>query len=154
MFKRLAVVLVVLVSSLGLLGGVAIAAEDGGHDMTDMTTKKSTNKKNSDEMKMSGHMSGNAKTVEGAREIAVTGDAFAFTPQEIALRSGEEVTIVLTASDIAHDFMVQGVGHIVSAKRMKTAEGGLRIDKPGTYRFWCAEKGHRKSGMTGTIVVT
>ena len=61
---------------------------------------------------------------------------------------------MLTSSDIAHDFMVKGVGHVVSAKRNKTAEGGLRIDEPGTYKFWCAEPDHRKSGMTGTIVVT
>ena len=46
------------------------------------------------------------------------------------------------------------VGHVVHAKAGKTAMGGLRIDEPGTYRFWCTEKGHKKAGMTGTITVT
>ena len=96
----------------------------------------------------------NCPTVAGAREIAVTGEAFAFDAQNLVLTAGEDVTIALTAGDITHDFYVKGIGHIVHAKAGKTAMGGLRIDEPGTYRYWCTVKGHKKAGMTGTITVT
>ena len=102
--------------------------------------------------KCSGEM--NRKVVPGARKIAVTADDFAFAPDAITMQAGEDVTIVLTAEDIQHDFSVKGVGHVVHAKKGKTAQGGLRITKPGTYKFWCTVRGHRQAGMTGTITVT
>lgn len=95
----------------------------------------------------------NCPTVAGAREVAITGDAFMFAPTTISTAVGEDITIALTADDIAHDFYVEGVGHVAHAKAGKTAMGGLRIDEPGTYEFWCTVKGHKKAGMTGTITV-
>jgi len=96
----------------------------------------------------------NRKVVPGARKITVTADDFAFTPDAITMEAGEDVTIVLTADDVQHDFFVKGIGHVVHAKKGNTAQGGLRITKPGTYKFWCTVKGHKQAGMTGTITVT
>ena len=92
-------------------------------------------------------------TVAGAREVAITGGEFMFAPMTISATAGEDITIVLTADDIAHDLYVEGVGHVVHAKAGKTAMGGLRIEEPGTYEFWCTVNGHKKAGMTGTITV-
>lgn len=120
--------------------GIAFAGGDG-HDMG------------------SGHSTGgqrkheNAPTVAGAREIAVDAALPTFTPKAITIGAGEDVTIVLTSGDVFHDFMVQGKGHVVGAKANTTRKGGLRIDKPGTYKFWCSVKDHRPAGMRGTIVV-
>lgn len=100
-----------------------------------------------------GHSGGDAPTVDGAREIEVTAGRFRFTPNKIAIAPGEDVTIVMTSTDLFHDFVVKGAGHVVDAKRKTTAEGGLRIDEPGTYKVWCSVKGHRAAGMKGTIVV-
>lgn len=116
-----------------------------GHDMGNMDMNKSATK---------GSMGGSCPTVAGAREIAITGGAYAFTPNAITLAAGEDVTIALTADDIAHDFYVKGIGHIAHAKAGKTAMGGLRIDEAGTYKFWCTVAGHKKAGMTGVITVT
>lgn len=96
----------------------------------------------------------NARVVKGAREIGVDATSFEFTPNELAVSARENVTIVLHSADILHDFVVKGHGHVVSAKRNKTARGGLKIDKPGTYRFWCSVSGHRSAGMRGTIIVS
>ena len=96
----------------------------------------------------------NAQVVKGARKIAVEATSFAFSPTDISVAAGENVTIVLHSSDVMHDLVVKGEGHVVSAKANKTAKGGLRIDKPGTYRFWCSVSGHRAAGMRGTIIVT
>lgn len=107
-----------------------------------------------------GHGSGHdrrhddADTVPGAREITVRARSFAFSPREITIGAGEDVTIALRSTDVLHDFVVKSKGHVVSAKRKQTARGGLRIDQPGTYRFWCSIPGHRSAGMKGTVVVT
>ena len=126
--------------------GLAIAAcSDGtGNHMNDQ--------------QMMDHGSGNgqdtnAPVTADAREIRVSSDTFSFSPEKITLKAGEDVTIVLTSDDIFHDFVVEGLGHIVGAKGDQTATGGLRIDKPGTYKFWCSIPGHRSAGMEGTIVV-
>jgi plastocyanin len=98
--------------------------------------------------------SGNCPTVKGARVIRVTGDRFQFLPKNLTLAAGEDVTIRLSSDDIEHDFYVKRVGHVVHAKAGKTARGGLRIDEPGTYRFWCTVPNHKTAGMTGRITVT
>ncbi len=95
----------------------------------------------------------NAAVVPGARQITVKATSFRFAPKQITVQAGEDVTIVLTSKDVFHDFMVQGIGHVVGAKKGKTAKGGLMIDEPGTYKFWCSVSGHRGAGMKGTIVV-
>ncbi len=118
-----------------------------GSDTKSMGSKTSSKSKG----KSSKH---SCPTVAGAREVSITGDAFMFAPMTISATAGEDITIALTADDIAHDVYVEGVGHVVHAKAGKTAMGGLRIDEPGTYEFWCTEKGHKKAGMTGTITVT
>lgn len=102
----------------------------------------------------SGKHGENARVVAGAREIAVDAKSFRFTPKKIRVSAGEDVTIVLHSVEVLHDFVVQRHGHIVSAKGTKTARGGLMIDEPGTYKFWCNVSGHRSDGMRGTIVVT
>jgi plastocyanin len=129
--------------------GVGIATAGGdGHDMG-----------NGGHEMGGGHSSGgkskhkNTPTVAGAREIAVDAVLPRFTPKVITVGAGEDVTIVLTSGDVFHDFMVQGKGHVVGAKANKTRKGGLRIDRPGTYKFWCSVKDHRPAGMKGTIVV-
>lgn len=113
---------------------------------------------------MSGGMSGdsgmddatesNAPVADGAREIGVGATSFAFDPDEIRISAGEDVAIVLTSEDILHDFFVEdGASHVAAADAGDTAAGGLRIDEPGTYTFYCSVEGHREAGMEGTLVV-
>ncbi len=98
-------------------------------------------------------MEANRAVAAGAREIPVEAGALSFTPNRLQLVAGEDVTIVLTSIDIEHDFYVSGVGHVVHAAAGKTAKGGLIIDEPGTYKFWCTVTGHKQGGMVGTITV-
>lgn len=95
----------------------------------------------------------NRPVAAGAREIPVNANRLTFTPKTIQLRAGESAAIVLTSKDLEHDFYVKGVGHVVSAAAGETARGGLTIEKPGTYAFWCTVSGHRAGGMEGTITV-
>lgn len=96
----------------------------------------------------------NSAVVEGAREIAVTGKDLRFSPAELTVAAGEDVTIVFTAADVAHDFTVEETAVHVGADAGETAKGGLRIDKPGTYTYVCTVPGHGSAGMRGTLTVT
>lgn len=130
--------------------------------VTTLTACGGNNDHSSGGMNMSGSggMHGSSRdeesrpVVPGAREVAVQAEDLSFRPKRIPLQAGEDVTIVLTSGDIEHDFVVQGVAHVVHAQAGDTEEGGLRIDEPGTYRFWCTIPGHRAGGMLGTITVT
>jgi plastocyanin len=94
-----------------------------------------------------------SQTVAGARVIPVRASSYAFDPDRIELAAGEDVTIALRSTDIFHDFVTKDAGHVVGAEADTTRRGGLRIDEPGTYRFWCSVPGHREAGMEGTVVV-
>lgn len=91
--------------------------------------------------------------VDGAPEVAVTARSFAFEPSELTVTAGEPVNIALTATDLLHDFVVEGEDFHLSADRDETATGALTIDKPGTYTLYCSVDGHREAGMTATLTV-
>ena len=95
----------------------------------------------------------NTPVVDSAREIEVTASSFAFDPDSITVGAGEDVTIVLTAEDVLHDFTVGDADGHVAADAGDTASGGIRIDEPGTYTFYCSVSGHREAGMEGILVV-
>lgn len=139
----------IAITSLVLAGAFSLVA-CGGSDHSssdmDMSGESSTN-----------HHSENVENrpvVPGAPEIAVDAGALSFTPQRLVLQAGQNVTIVLKSIDIAHDLYVDRVGHIVHAAARKTEKGGLIIDQPGTYKFWCTVEDHKNDGMVGTITVT
>jgi plastocyanin len=135
--KRAMTVTIVLAMAVSSIG--AVGDDDMGHGHDDDS---------------SGHHHGaNAPVVAGAREIPVEGTSFKFKPKVIHVQAGEDVTIVLHSKDVVHDLVVKGEGHIVSAKRGKTKKGGLMIDEPGTYKFWCSVQNHKSSGMRGKIIV-
>jgi plastocyanin len=83
----------------------------------------------------------------------VSASSFAFDPDEIEVKAGEDVAIVLTSTDILHDFTIDELDAHVAADAGETAAGGLRADGPGSYTFYYTVSGHREAGMEGTLVV-
>jgi cytochrome c oxidase subunit 2 len=102
---------------------------------------------------MGGNHRESSDVAEGARSIEVTGSSFAFDPDEIEVAAGEDVAIVLTSTDILHDFTIDELDAHVAADGGETATGGLRADEPGRYTFYCTVAGHRSAGMEGTLIV-
>jgi cytochrome c oxidase subunit 2 len=90
---------------------------------------------------------------DGAREVEVTASSLRFDPDEITVTAGEDVAIVLTSSDLLHDFTIDGLDVHVAADVDETVEGGLRADEPGEYTYYCTVPGHREAGMEGTLIV-
>lgn len=95
-----------------------------------------------------------ASPADGARVIALTGDDFRFDPDRIEIGAGEAIAIELTAADLEHDFVVDGLDAHVHADPGTTSTGALSIDEPGRYAAYCSVPGHREAGMTATVVVT
>lgn len=94
-----------------------------------------------------------SEVAEGAREIEVSASSFAFDPDEIEAKAGEDIAIVLTSTDIVHDFTIDELDAHVAADASETATGGLRADESGSYTFYCSVAGHREQGMEGILVV-
>lgn len=99
------------------------------------------------------HAGDAAPAAEGARRIEVTASDFAFEPGDITAGAGEDLAIALTSEDILHDLNIDDLDFHVDAGRGETAEGGLTVDEPGTYTFYCSVAGHRSAGMEGTLTV-
>lgn len=158
----LAVVAAVAVVALAAVAVVAVTRDDGGTTVDSSGMPGST--MGSDHMMngtMSGSMSGsmaghgaNSPTVPGARQVAVAATSFRFTPSEIHVRAGEDVTIALTAADLAHDFTIDELGvHVVAAPGQQGTGGLHAPDTAGTYTAYCSVSGHRDAGMKVTVVV-
>lgn len=54
---------------------------------------------------------------------------------------------------IEHDVTFEGLKGKVYAGAGKTAEGAFKIDKAGSYIYYCSIPGHREAGMVGKLVV-
>lgn len=96
----------------------------------------------------------NAPVKAGAHKVTVDARNYEFDPSKLDLSAGEDVAIVLHSEDQRHDFTVEGKGLVVDVSGGKTASGGLRFAKAGTYTFYCSIPGHRAAGMVGTITVS
>lgn len=88
------------------------------------------------------------------RTIAVEGGAFYYKPNEIRVKKGEKVKIVLASKDMVHDFVVDELGvrtAIIKAGDTGTVE--FTADKTGMFEYYCSVGQHRKNGMVGKLIV-
>ncbi len=102
-----------------------------------------------------GYALGSAADAASARRIPVVATKFVFSANEIRLRKGEPVTLVLSSPDFAHGFAVPDLDARVDLIPGKTVELTVKPDRAGRFVFLCDNfcgEGHDK--MTGVIVVT
>ncbi len=152
-----AVLLCTLPTLLAAQAGAHPESDEAGEDRED-TAHEHTHDHGDDEGHEHGSGAGHdhsttTPTVPGARVVDVEASSFAFAPRRITIGVAEDVTISLRSIDVLHDFVVQDVGHVAAAKKKKPKRGGVHLDEPGTYKFWCSVPGHRAEGMRGTILV-
>lgn len=89
------------------------------------------------------------------REIKVVLSDFSFEPQEITVKRGERVRLVLeNTGTVAHDWTLPEL-NLVSPKVQprQTATYEFSVDRAGNFRTVCAEPGHEALGMVGTLIV-
>jgi heme/copper-type cytochrome/quinol oxidase subunit 2 len=89
------------------------------------------------------------------REIAITGDQFAFSPVRIEVQKDDLIQIKFTARDVAHSFTID-----VPYRISKRAGAGqsvvfeFRADEAGRFPFYCnLTQDERCKQMKGELVV-
>jgi heme/copper-type cytochrome/quinol oxidase subunit 2 len=89
------------------------------------------------------------------REIAVSGDQFAFSPARIEVQKDDLVQITFSAKDIAHSFTVDPPYRI--SKRAGAGQSVVfefRADQTGRFTFYCnLTQDERCKQMRGELVV-
>jgi uncharacterized cupredoxin-like copper-binding protein len=88
-----------------------------------------------------------------ARSIEVVAGGLRFDPGDIEVDAGEDVAIVLSSTDMIHDFTIDELGFHVAAGGGEQSEAGLTATEPGDYTYYCSVPGHRAAGMEGTLTV-
>lgn len=87
--------------------------------------------------------------------VQATND-YSYEPNEVELRAGEPVTLVLDSSRSfeSHSFVIDEIeGANVSADAGIVASTEFTPLEPGTYTFYCSVAGHREEGMEGTLII-
>ena len=89
-----------------------------------------------------------------ATEYLIVASEFAFAPNEIQIRAGETVNIVLdNRGAVYHDLTISGLSFVLTADPAGRSSAALTVPEPGRYRFICSVPGHEAAGMSGTLIV-
>ena len=90
----------------------------------------------------------------GRYEAYFVAQAWQFTPNEITVPVGSEVTFFLTSKDVLHGFKVFDTNVNIMIIPGQVSEVTYTFDEPGVYRFYCHEYcGALHHTMTGVINV-
>jgi len=72
------------------------------------------------------------------RIFHVDASSFAFSPAELKVNPGDQVTIELTSSDVVHGLYLDGYDLQISADPGQTTELTFIADQAGSFRFRCS----------------
>jgi cytochrome c oxidase subunit II len=93
---------------------------------------------------------------ETPRRIEISASKFAYSPNQITLKKGESVVLVLHSTDVTHGLTVPDLGiNTTEIKKGKDSEIPLTPDKTGHFAGQCAHfcgAGH--GSMTFQVEVT
>jgi cytochrome c oxidase subunit II len=97
-----------------------------------------------------------AVPLQGPRQIEITAMQFSFMPNEITLKKGEPVTLVLRSIDVTHGLKIE-VLHVTVDEIKKGHERKVEVTPTETGQFegMCAHycgKGHGSMTLTVNVV--
>lgn len=88
---------------------------------------------------------------QAPRTIAITAKRFSFTPNEITVKKGEEVTLVIQSKDVSHGLVIEDLGVRTDIKKGQSAEVKFTPETAGTFEGKCAHfcgTGHGSMKLT------
>jgi len=94
------------------------------------------------------------ETAPGRYEVVMIGQAWSFTPGEVRVPAGSEVTFLMTSPDVIHGFHVEGTRLNVMLIPGQVARVSYTFEEPGEHLIICHEYcgiGHHN--MWGKVVV-
>jgi cytochrome c oxidase subunit 2 len=90
----------------------------------------------------------------GRYEAALVAQTFMFTPNEIEVPAGADVTFVVTSRDVIHGFKVVGTPVNMMVVPGQISKMTVHFDKPGEYLIVCHEYcGGGHHAMFGKVIV-
>jgi cytochrome c oxidase subunit 2 len=92
---------------------------------------------------------------QAPKEITITASRFAFAPNEITVKKGEEVTLLIHSTDVTHGLVVEDLGLRTDIKKKETASITFTPNTVGTFQGKCAHfcgKGHGSMTMIVHVV--
>ena len=91
----------------------------------------------------------------GKYEAYILSQTWQFTPREITVPVGSEVTFYVTSKDVQHGFKLQGTNVNMQIVPGHVSVLTVTFDQPGEYQYICTEYcGAAHAAMFGKIVVT
>lgn len=87
--------------------------------------------------------------------ISIVAQRFSFTPDEITLKKGEEVTLVIESKDVSHGLLIEDLGVRSEIKKGKATEVKFTPESAGTFEGRCAHfcgKGHGSMKLTVHVI--
>jgi cytochrome c oxidase subunit 2 len=88
------------------------------------------------------------------KTVNIEAGSFYYKPNEIRVKKGQKVKIVMKAVSMMHDFNIDELN--VKMPIVKNGETGtveFTPDQTGTFEYYCGVGQHRKNGQVGTIIV-
>jgi|SRR5580692_1816743 cytochrome c oxidase subunit 2 len=83
--------------------------------------------------------------------ISITAQRFSFAPNEITIKKGQLVTLVIQSKDVSHGLRIEDLGVLTDIKKGQTSEVKFTPARSGTFEGKCAHfcgKGHGTMKMT------
>jgi len=87
--------------------------------------------------------------------ISITAQRFSFTPNEITLKKGQPVTLVIETKDVTHGLLIEALGVRTEIKKGQASEVTFNPGTAGTFEAKCAHfcgKGHGSMKMTVQVL--
>ena len=87
--------------------------------------------------------------------LVISAEQMRFGQDEIQLKVGQTVTIVLDNADFyAHSFDQDDQNVHVNMPAREQVTATFTATRPGVFDFYCGVPGHQQAGMVGKIIVT
>lgn len=99
--------------------------------------------------------SASVSTENGVTTVTMDAGSFYYKPNQITVKKGTKVKVVLTSRDMMHDFNIDELkvkSGIAKSGETKTVE--FTAENAGNFEYYCSVGQHRKNGQVGTLVVT
>jgi cytochrome c oxidase subunit II len=95
------------------------------------------------------------KTSHDPQTITIRASRFAFDPNEITVKKGEPVTVIIQSEDVTHGLVVEDLGVRTEVKKGQTASITFTPETAGTFGGKCAHfcgSGHGSMTLTVRVV--
>ncbi|MBP9690752.1 cupredoxin domain-containing protein [Candidatus Woesebacteria bacterium] len=86
--------------------------------------------------------------------VTVEAGSFYFKPNEIRVKKGQKVRIVMNSVSMMHDFVIDELGvKLPVVKDGDTGEVEFVASTAGSFEYYCSVGQHRAQGQVGTLIV-